>query len=111
MPGIDFTNDPLLQGRLFSYLDTQKSRLGTANFNQLPINAPKCPMMNFQRDGQMQMEVPVGRGDDVVAAGPGGLLSDVDHQSAAVVDPHDHSRRAGLHIPGDQLPKVRDLKM
>ena len=49
-PGIDFSNDPLLQGRLFSYLDTQKSRLGTANFHQLPINAPKCPVMNFQRD-------------------------------------------------------------
>ena len=60
-PGVDFTNDPLLQGRLFSYLDTQKSRLGTANFHQLPINAPKCPVMNFQRDGQMQMSVPKGR--------------------------------------------------
>jgi catalase len=61
VPGIDFSNDPLLQGRLFSYLDTQKSRLGTANFHQLPINAPKCPVLNFQRDGQMQMNVPVGR--------------------------------------------------
>jgi catalase len=61
VPGIDFSNDPLLQGRLFSYLDTQKSRLGTANFHQLPINAPKCPMHNFQRDGQMQMHVPKGR--------------------------------------------------
>ena len=61
VPGIDFSNDPLLQGRLFSYLDTQKSRLGTANFHQLPINAPKCPVMNFQRDGQMQMMVPKGR--------------------------------------------------
>ncbi|MDZ4376373.1 MAG: catalase [Phenylobacterium sp.] len=61
VPGIDFSNDPLLQGRLFSYLDTQKSRLGTANFHQLPINAPKCPVMNFQRDGQMQMTVPKGR--------------------------------------------------
>ncbi|MFZ1413310.1 MAG: catalase [Defluviicoccus sp.] len=61
VPGIDFTDDPLLQGRLFSYLDTQKSRLGTANFHQLPINAPKCPVMNFQRDGQMQMHVPKGR--------------------------------------------------
>ena len=61
VPGIDFTNDPLLQGRLFSYLDTQKSRLGTANFHQLPINAPKCPVLNFQRDGQMQMNVPKGR--------------------------------------------------
>ena len=61
VPGIDFSDDPLLQGRLFSYLDTQKSRLGTANFHQLPINAPKCPVMNFQRDGQMQMSVPKGR--------------------------------------------------
>jgi len=61
VPGIDFTDDPLLQGRLFSYLDTQKSRLGTANFHQIPINAPKCPFMNFQRDGMMQTEVPKGR--------------------------------------------------
>jgi catalase len=61
VPGLDFTNDPLLQGRLFSYLDTQKSRLGTANFHQLPINAPKCPVMNFQRDGQVQMNVYKGR--------------------------------------------------
>ena len=61
VPGIDFSNDPLLQGRLFSYLDTQKSRLGTSNFHQIPINAPKCPMMNFQRDGMMQMAVPKGR--------------------------------------------------
>ncbi|WP_081969428.1 catalase [Paracoccus sanguinis] len=60
-PGIDFSDDPLLQGRLFSYLDTQKSRLGTANFHQLPINAPRCPMHNFQRDGMMQMQLPKGR--------------------------------------------------
>ncbi|WP_410219469.1 catalase [Paracoccus sp. (in: a-proteobacteria)] len=61
VPGIDFSDDPLLQGRLFSYLDTQKSRLGMTNFHQLPINAPKCPMHNFQRDGMMQMAVPRGR--------------------------------------------------
>ncbi len=61
VPGIDFSNDPLLQGRLFSYLDTQKSRLGTTNFHQIPINAPKCPMANFQRDGMMQTAVPTGR--------------------------------------------------
>ena len=61
VPGIDFTNDPLLQGRLFSYLDTQKSRLGTTNFHQIPINAPKCPFHNFQRDGMMQTMVPTGR--------------------------------------------------
>ena len=60
-PGIDFSNDPLLQGRLFSYLDTQKSRLGTTNFHQIPVNAPRCPFGNFQRDGQMQTMVPKGR--------------------------------------------------
>ncbi len=60
-PGIDFSNDPLLQGRLFSYLDTQLSRLGSPNFHQLPINAPKCPFANLQRDGHMQMSVPKGR--------------------------------------------------
>ncbi|MFM5929332.1 MAG: catalase [Novosphingobium sp.] len=61
IPGIDFSNDPLLQGRLFSYLDTQKSRLGTTNFHQIPINAPKCPFHNMQRDGMMQTLVPKGR--------------------------------------------------
>jgi catalase len=61
VPGIDFSNDPLLQGRLFSYLDTQLSRLGGPNFHQIPINAPKCPFAHHQRDGHMQMEVPKGR--------------------------------------------------
>ncbi|TKW65030.1 MAG: catalase [Paracoccus denitrificans] len=61
VPGIDFTNDPLLQGRLFSYLDTQKSRLGTTNFHQIPVNAPKCPFANMQRDGMMQTMIPKGR--------------------------------------------------
>lgn len=61
VPGIDFSNDPLLQGRLFSYLDTQLSRLGSPNFAQLPINAPKCPFANMQRDGHMQMQIPTGR--------------------------------------------------
>ena len=78
VPGIDFSNDPLLQGRLFSYLDTQKSRLGTTNFHQIPINAPKCPFGNFQRDGMMQTMVPNGRanyepnslGDNGEDAGP-----------------------------------------
>ncbi len=61
VPGIDFTDDPLLQGRLFSYLDTQITRLGGPNFAEIPINRPKCPVMNFQRDGHMQMAVPEGR--------------------------------------------------
>ncbi|HLS08880.1 catalase [Lentibacillus sp.] len=51
VPGIDFTNDPLLQGRLFSYLDTQLIRLGGPNFTELPINRPVCPFHNNQRDG------------------------------------------------------------
>jgi catalase len=61
VPGIDFSEDPLLQGRLFSYQDTQLIRLGGPNFHQIPINMPKCPMRNFQRDGHMQMAVPKGR--------------------------------------------------
>ncbi len=59
--GIDFSNDPLLQGRNFSYLDTQLKRLGGPNFTHLPINAPKCPFHNFQQDGHMAMRNPVGR--------------------------------------------------
>ncbi|MHB8970760.1 MAG: catalase [Pirellulaceae bacterium] len=61
VPGIDFSNDPLLQGRLHSYHDTQLLRLGSPNFHQIPINAPKCPFGNHQRDGHMQMEQPTGR--------------------------------------------------
>ena len=61
VPGIDFSNDPLLQGRLFSYHDTQLSRLGSPNFHQIPINAPKCQFSNQQRDGHMQMAQPAGR--------------------------------------------------
>ncbi|MDO8848459.1 MAG: catalase [Coriobacteriia bacterium] len=61
VPGMDFSNDPLLQGRLFSYTDTQLSRLGGVNFHQIPINAAKCPVNNNQRDGHMQMAVPHGR--------------------------------------------------
>ncbi|MCE4226651.1 catalase [Methylobacterium sp. C25] len=66
VPGIDHSNDPLLQGRLFSYQDTQIKRLGTTNWHQLPINQAKgreggCPYLNMQRDGHMQMQVPKGR--------------------------------------------------
>src|SRR5579864_1357841 len=61
IPGIDFTNDPLLQGRNFSYLDTQLKRLGSPNFTQLPVNAPKCPHAFFQQDGHMAMSNPVTR--------------------------------------------------
>ncbi|GAB3017711.1 catalase [Bowmanella dokdonensis] len=61
VPGIDHSNDPLLQGRNFSYLDTQLKRLGGPNFTHIPVNAPRCPFHNYQRDGHMTMEVPEGR--------------------------------------------------
>jgi catalase len=61
IPGIDFSDDPLLQGRNFSYLDTQLKRLGSPNFNQIPINAPRCPVHFFQQDGHMTLKNPVGR--------------------------------------------------
>ena len=77
VPGIDFSNDPLLQGRLFSYLDTQLSRLGSANFHQIPVNAPQCPFANQQRDGHMQMSRPKGR----VAYEPSSLAADSPRES------------------------------
>ena len=62
VPGIGFSNDPLLQGRNFSYLDTQLKRLGSPNFTHIPINQPRgCPVHNFQQDGHMAMNNPKGR--------------------------------------------------
>jgi len=61
VPGIDFTDDPLLQGRNFSYLDTQLKRLGSPNFTRLDVNAPKCPYASFQSDGHMATANPVTR--------------------------------------------------
>jgi len=60
-PGIDFSDDPLLHGRNFSYLDTQLKRLGGPNFTHIPVNAPRCPVMHFQQDGHMAMVNPKGR--------------------------------------------------
>jgi len=61
VPGIEFSDDPLLQGRIFSYTDTQLLRLGGPNFHELEINKPKCPMRNFQRDGLKRQQVDKGR--------------------------------------------------
>ena len=62
IPGIDFTDDPLLQGRNFSYLDTQLKRLGSPNFTKIPVNAPRgCPVSNYQQDGHMQTAHRKGR--------------------------------------------------
>ena len=71
VPGIDFTNDPLLQGRLFSYLDTQLKRLGGPNFHEIPINRSLAPVHNNQRDGHMRQTINKGQ----VAYGPN-LLND-----------------------------------
>lgn len=76
VPGIDFTNDPLLQGRNLSYVDTQLSRLGGPNYNQIPVNAPKCPWMNMQRDGHMTMIPQKGR----VSYSPSSLEADSPRQ-------------------------------
>ena len=61
VPGIDFSDDPLLQGRIFSYADTQVHRLGSANYTDLPINRPVCPFDNNQRDGVMQYKIPTSK--------------------------------------------------
>ncbi len=95
VPGIDFSNDPLLQGRLFSYLDTQLSRLGSPNFHQIPVNAPKCPFANQQRDGHMQMAQPRGR----VAYEPNSLSTDGPRESLAgfrSADTHESGSKARI---------------
>jgi catalase len=94
VPGVDFTNDPLLQGRILSYVDTQLSRLGGPNYEQIPVNAPKCPVMHMQRDGHMQFSPQKGR----VAYSPSSLEADSPR-----VDP-----ARGLHsfaepLAGDKL--------
>jgi catalase len=61
VPGIDFTNDPLMQGRLFSYTDTQLIRLGGPNFHEIPINRPIVPVHNNQRDGFMRQTINKGK--------------------------------------------------
>jgi catalase len=77
VPGIDFSSDPLLQGRIFSYLDTQLKRLGGPNFQQIPVNAPKCPVMHFERDGHMQISNQTGR----VTYSPSSLAEDTPRQA------------------------------
>ncbi|KAI8142419.1 catalase-like domain-containing protein [Fennellomyces sp. T-0311] len=79
--GIGFTNDPLLQGRLFSYLDTQINRMNSANFMQIPINRPVNPVHNNQRDGYMQQQVHKGK----VAYYPNGLQDN----TPSMVEPKD----------------------
>ena len=116
VPGIDFSNDPLLQGRLFSYLDTQKSRLGSTNFHQIPINAPKCPMHNFQRDGLMQVMVPKGRANyepnSLDAAGEDAGPRAVDQGFASVArfaEPASEKRRVRAESFADHFSQARQF--
>ena len=94
VPGIDFTNDPLLQGRNLSYIDTQITRLGTPNYSQIPVNMPRCPVMNMQRDGHMQMFPQKGR----VSYSPSSLEADSPRQ-----DPHKGFTSFKDRIEGDKL--------
>jgi catalase len=79
VPGIDFTNDPLMQGRLFSYTDTQLIRLGGPNFHEIPINRPVVPVHNNQRDGFMRQTINRGK----TSYGPNGLANNDPQQVKA----------------------------
>jgi catalase len=79
VPGIDFSNDPLLLGRTHSYLDTQITRLGGVNFHEIPINAPLAPIANNQRDGLHRQAIPKGR----VAYEPNSLAGGCPFQAGA----------------------------
>lgn len=99
VPGIDFSEDPLLQGRLFSYQDTQLSRLGTVNFHQIPINQAKgCPFQNFQRDGHMQMAVPKGRANYEPNS-----LSEAGEDGGPREDPNGGFRTAPIWVEGEKV--------
>lgn len=79
VPGIDFTNDPLLQGRIFSYTDTQLIRLGGPNFHEIPINRPIVPIYNNHRGGFMRQAIDRGQ----VSYGPNSLNKDDPKQAKA----------------------------
>ncbi|HEX4421482.1 MAG TPA: catalase [Kofleriaceae bacterium] len=77
VPGVEFSDDPLLQGRIFSYTDTQLKRLGGPNFHELEINRPKCPMHNFQRDGMARVAVDRTR----ISYEPSSLVPDLPRET------------------------------
>jgi len=84
VPGVEFSDDPLLQGRIFSYTDTQLKRLGGPNFHELEINRPKCPMHNFQRDGVARAAVDRGR----VSYEPNSLAPETPRETTAGFTTH-----------------------
>jgi catalase len=125
VPGIDFTNDPLMQGRLFSYLDTQLKRLGGPNFHEIPINRSVAPVHNNQRDGQARQTINTGRVSyepNSLAGGcpfqammkDGGFASveeRVDAHKVRERSPsfHDHFSQARLFFNSQSEPEKRHL--
>jgi catalase len=99
VPGIDFTNDPLLQGRNFSYLDTQLKRLGSPNFTHIPVNAPKCPIAHFQQDGHMAMTNPVTRANYEPNSWP-----------AAIAGPRENPSRGFQTYPAEEAGMMRRIR-
>ncbi len=96
VPGIDFSDDPLLQGRNFSYLDTQLKRLGGPNFTHIPVNAPKCPVHLFQQDGHMAMHNPTGRANYEPNSWEG-------EQAGPREDPETGFVTVPAHVEGDKV--------
>ncbi len=109
VPGIDFTNDPLLQGRNFSYLDTQLKRLGSTNFTQLPVNAPRCPVMHFQRDGHMQTRPQPGRAayePNSFTGADRGPRADVEQGYQTLSEPNGETRRIRAELFADHYSQA-----
>ena len=98
VPGIDFTNDPLLQGRLFSYTDTQLIRLGGSNFHEIPINRPTAPTHNNQRDGLMRQTINPGR----VSYEPNSLADNLPAQA---------TERAGGYVSFAEPTEARKTRL
>ena len=99
VPGMDFTNDPLLAGRIHSYVDTQISRLGGPNFHELPINAPIAPVHNNQRDGMHRQAIPRGR----VSYEPNSLAGGAPYQAGAAQGFQSIARRIDAAESSDKV--------
>ena len=97
VPGIDFSNDPLLQGRIHSYVDTQISRLGGANFHEIPVNSPIAPVFNNQRDGMHRQAIHRGR----VSYEPNSLAGGSPYQAGTAVLPATQSRSRQDKVRGN----------
>jgi len=105
VPGIDFSNDPLLQGRLFSYTDSQLTRLGGPNFHEIPINRSICPIHNFQRGGLNRQAINQGR----VAYEPNTLVNGVEFRLDGAADGFQtHSNSFGTSKSRHRQPSFDD---